>query len=107
MWHLIRRWGFIFLYIIVTFLFGHYSFSVAITFDSWIATNIKFSEILQDIRTAINLDRQIWNLLFAILFPFSRQLLEASLMEASKLKLIMIITLSVCFLINFLGLQLN
>ncbi len=107
MWQLIRRLGFILLYIISTFLFGHFSFSIAITFDSWIIANIKFSEKLQIIHSEINLDQQIWNLSFAILFPFSRQILEASLIEASRLTLIMVVTLFFCFLINFLGLQLN
>ncbi len=107
MWQLIRRLGFIILYIIATFLFGHLSFAFAIGFDSWIAANIKFSESLQDVHSVINFDQQIWNFSFALLFPFSRRLLEASLIGTSKLTLIMVITLSFCFLINFLGLQLN
>jgi hypothetical protein len=107
MWRLIRTLFFIPLYVIVTFVIGHFSFSLAIKLDDWVIVSIKTSEILQGIHSVINFDQQIWNLLFAISFPFTRRLLEFSLMEAGKLKIVMVITLSLCFFINFLGLQLN
>lgn len=107
MWHLIRKLFFIPVYVIVTFVIGHFSFSLAIKLDDWVIVSIKTSEILQGIHSVINFDQQIWNLLFAVSFPLTRRLLEFSSMEAGKLKIVMVITLSLCFFINFLGLQLN
>jgi hypothetical protein len=107
MWYAGKKLIFVLLYIIVTFSFGHFSFALAVLTDTWIASHIKFSEVLQNIHHLIHLDQQIWNLLFSILFPFSRRILEASSIESRKLTSIMVVTLSFCFLINFLGLQLN
>jgi hypothetical protein len=47
MWHLIRKLFFIPLYAIVTFVIGHFSFSLAIKLDDWVIVSIKTSEILQ------------------------------------------------------------
>jgi hypothetical protein len=94
------------LYIVITFVSSHYFFATAVFLDNWVDVHIDFRP-LPDIRRLINLDQQIWNFMFALFFPFSRKVLEASLMEARETNLVMTVTLIFCFLLNFLGLQLN
>jgi hypothetical protein len=101
---MIRQVFFSFLYIISNIVWGQLSYYASTRLNMWIFTNISHSESVKQVLESLNIDQQIWLGLFALYFPFSKDLLSRSLIDSDKMNYIIGANLFGLFTIYFIAL---
>jgi hypothetical protein len=99
-----RQLFFSFLYIISNLFWCQLSYHASTRLGMWISHDISHSESVKQVLESLSIDQQIWLGLFALYFPFSKDLLSRSLIDSDKMNYIIGINLFGLFTVYFIAL---